>query len=342
MAFHALQAALAAMGIERSLDSLVTQSGEAFCVTWSETADIETMRSTRPISTLFRAADLARVWLDVGDEDEPGSALAEVREHTAAGRLVLAPVFDHARCGVIQSVDSAGIARAVGPDQLEPAEIDLSRGWSGAFPSLSPYKGIYGAVWQDSPLAPNRTPVRDLAGILFVTDGEDPGINGVRFGIAAMREATEAVRAGAAFSDAESLERLLVTFEQTEFGFGCAERWLGSNEAERLRDAPDLARLARSLRAASGELAERLWDTSGTASAAALGRAVMGRKSVVFVLPADLEREPPGRIVELSRGRAVIVDSRARRAALTRLADVVERAALSFGEAVDIICKLSR
>ena len=342
MAFHALQAALAAMGIERSLDSLVTQSGEAFCVTWSETADIETMRSTRPISTLFRAADLACVWLDVGDEDEPGSALAEVREHTAAGRLVLAPVFDHARCGVIQSVDSAGIARAVGPDQLEPAEIDLSRGWSGAFPSLSPYKGIYGAVWRDSPLAPNRTPVRDLAGILFVTDGEDPGINGVRFGIAAMREATEAVRAGAAFRDAESLERLLVTFEQTEFGFGCAERWLESEESSHLRDAPDLARLARSLRAASGELAERLWDTSGTASAAALGRAVMGRKSVVFVLPADLEREPPGRIVELSRGRAVIVDSRARRAALTRLADVVERAALRFGEAVDIIGKLSR
>ena len=342
MAFHALRAALFAMGIERSLDSLVTRSGEAFCVPWSETADAETMRHTRPMSTLFRAADLARVWLDIGPEDEAGGALAEVREHTAAGRLVLAPVFDHARFGVIQSVDSAGIARAAGPDQLEASEVDLRSGWSGAFPSLSGHKGIYGVVWRDSPLTPNQTPVRDLAGILFVSDGEDPGINGVRFGIAAIRGATEAVRAGAAFRDAESLERLLVTFEQTEFGFGCAERWLGSNEAERLWDANDLARLARSLRAASGELAERLWDSTGTASAPALGRAVMGRKSAVFELPADLDREPPGRIVELSRGRAVIVDSRARRAALTRLADVVERAALSFGEAVDIIGELSR
>ena len=120
------------------------------------------------------------------------------------------------------------------------------------------------------------------------------------------------MRAGAAFGDAASLERLLVTFEQVEFGFGCAERWLASAEAGHLWDAPELGRLARSLRAASGELAERLWDSSGTASALALGRAVTGRKSAVFELPADLNREPPGQVVELPRGRAVIVDTPSR------------------------------
>ena len=56
-------------------------------------------------------------------------------------------------------------------------------------------------------------------------------------------------------------------------------------------------------------------------------------KSVVFELPADLDREVPGRVVELSRGRAVIVDTRSRRAALDRLADVVEQAAAAFAEA---------
>ena len=87
------------------------------------------------------------------------------------------------------------------------------------------------------------------------------------------------------------------------------------------------------MRAASGELAERLWDASGRASALALGRAVTGRKSVVFELPSDLDREVPGPVVQLERGRAVIVDTRSRRAALDRLADVVEQAAAAFAEA---------
>ncbi len=341
MAFHALQAALAAMGIEWSLESLVTRSGEAFWVPWSETADAETMRHPRLLSTLFRATDLARVRLDVGAEDEPDAAVAEVRNATAAGRLVLAPVFSHARFGVIQSVDSEGIARAVGPDQLEPGEIDLRRGWSGAFPALSAHKGILGVVRRDRPLKPNPIPVRDLAGILFVPLGGGDGPYGVVFGIDAVRGATEAVRSGAPLRDTAALERLLVTLEQAEFGFGCAERWLASREAEHLWDAPDLARLARSMRAASGELAERLWDSTGTASAPALGRAVKGRKSAVFELPAGLDREPPGRVVELSRGRAVIVDTRSRRAALSRLADVVERAAMAFAREVDSVGALS-
>lgn len=342
MAFHALQAALAAMGIERSLESLVTRSGEAFWVPWSETADVETMRYTRVMSTLFRAADLARVRLEIGAEDEAGSAIAALRKHTAAGRLVIAPVFGDATFGVIQSVDSAGMARAVGPDQLEPGEIDLRGGWTGAFPALGVHKGIYGVVRRERPMKPNRIPVRDLAGILFVPLGDDIDIDGVRFGIEAVREATEAVRAGAPLHDTKALERLLVTFEQAEFGFGCAERWLESKEADHLWDAPDLARLARSMRAASGELAERLWDSTGTVSAPALGQAVKGRKSAVFELPADLDRKPPGRVVELSRGRAVIVDTRSRRAALARLADVVERAAMAFAREVDSVGALSR
>ena len=342
MAFHALQAALAAMGIERSLDSLVTRSGEAFWVPWSETADVETMRYTRMMSTLFRAVDLARVRLEIGAEEGIGSAIAALRKHTAAGRLVIAPVFSEGRFGVIQSVDSDGAAHGVGPDQLEPGSIELADGWSGAFPAYQPVKRLYGAIRRDRPMEPVGIPVPDLAGILFVPLGNDIEINGVRFGIEAVRGATEAVRAGAPLRDAEALERLLVTFEQAEFGFGCAERWLASKEASHLWDAAELARLARSLRAASGELAERLWDSTGRASALALGQAVKGRKSSVFELPADLEREPPGLVVELARGRAVIVDTRSRRAALSRLADVVERAAMAFARQVDSVGALSR
>lgn len=342
MAFHALQAAMAAMGIERSLDSLVTRSGEAFWVPWSETADVETMRYARMMSTLFRAADLTRVGLEIGGEDEPESAVVALRKHTDAGRLVIAPVFSGGRFGVIESVDSSGVARAVGPDQLEPGDVDLSRGWSGALPAYPPIKCLHGAVRRGRQVKPARIPVPDLAGILFVPLGDDIEIYGVRFGIEAVRLATEVVRGGAALRDVATLERLLLTFEQAEFGFGCAERWLGSTEADHLWEAPDLARLARSMRAACGELAERLWDSSGTASAGALGRAVTGRKSVVFELPPDLDREPPGQVVELPRGRAVIVDTRSRRAALGRLADVVERAALAFAKAVDSVGALSR
>jgi hypothetical protein len=341
MAFHALQAALGAMGIERTLDSLVTRSGEAFWVPWSGTADVQTMGYTRALSTLFRAADLARVRLEIGAEDAPESAVAALRKHTDAGRPVIAPVFSGERFGVIESVDSNGVARAVGPDQLEPGDVDLSRGWSGAFPAYSRFKCLYGAVRRDRPVQPARIPVRDLAGILFVPLGDDIEVNGVRFGIEAVRGATEAVRGGEAWRNAVTLERLLVTFEQAEFGFGCAERWLSSTEANHLRDAPDLARLTRSMRAACGELAERLWDSSGTASALALGQAVTGRKSVAFELPADLDREPPGQVVELPRGRAVIVDTRSRRAALSRLADVVERTAMAFAREVDSVGALS-
>ena len=263
MAFHALQAALAAMGIERSLDSLVTRSGEAFWVPWSETADVETMRYTRMMSTLFRAVDLAKVRLEIGAEEGIGSAIAALRKHTAAGRLVIAPIFSEGQFGVIQSVDSDGAAHGVGPDQLEPGPIERADGWSGAFPAYQPAKRLYGAIRRDRPMEPVGTPVPDLAGILFVPLGNDIEINGVRFGIEAVRGATEAVRAGAPLRDAEALERLLVTFEQAEFGFGCAERWLATKEASQLWDAAELARLARSLRAASGELAERLWDSTG-------------------------------------------------------------------------------
>ena len=342
MAFHALHAALAAMGIERSLDSLVTRSGEAFCVPWNETLDAETLQHTRPISTFLNAVDLAGVTMDFGEEGEPGSAVAALQRHTAAGRLAIAPIFSGARAGVIHSVDCNGIARAVGPDQLEPIDVDLSRGWSGAFPSVGAARGLYGVLRLDPPDGVVRIPVPDLAGILFTPLADASGPDDVRFGIGAVRAATEAVRADAAFGDAASLERLLVTFEQVEFGFGCAERWLESAEAGHLWEAPDLARLARSLRAAAGELAERLWDPSGTASALALGRAVTGRKSVVFELPADLNREPPGQVVGLPRGRAVIVDTRGRRAAVARLADVVERAALAFAREVDSVGALSR
>ena len=333
MAFHALHAALAAIGIERSLDSLVTCSGEAFCLTWCETAPAHTLRHTRPIPTFSRAADLAKVRVAIRAERTPPSAVAALQKHTAAGRLVLAPLFEDARIGVVQTVDSNGIALVVGPDRLEPEELDVSHGWSGAFPGVATSYGLYGVVRRDCSTTTALTPAPDLAATLVAVTGDAGSASSVRFGLAAMRAAAEAVRAGAALHDAESLERLLIFFEQTEFGFGCAERWFGSGEAADVSHALDLAQRARSLRATAGELAERLWDPVGTASASALGRAVLGRKSVVFELPANLEREPPGQVIELARGRAVIVDTRTRRAALSRLADAVERAAELFVKA---------
>ena len=333
MYFHALRAALGAMGIERSVDSLVTRSGEAFCLPWSETLDVRTLRDTRPISTLFAAAESAGVTLDVGADHEPASAVAALRKQSAAGRLALAPVFGDAGVGVIQAVDSQGTARAVGPDQLEPIDIDLSRGWSGAFPAIGGAFCLYGVLRPDPPTVRLRPSVPDLVNVVLVTDRDARGANDVNFGLAALRAATKFIRGGAALRDAETLERLLVILEQAEFGFGCAERWLASAEARHFWYAADLARRARSMRAASGELAERLWDASGRASALALGRAVTGRKSVVFELPSDLDREVPGPVVQLARGRAVIVDTRSRRAALDRLADVVEQAAAAFAEA---------
>ena len=137
MAFHALQAALAAMGIERSLESLVTRSGEAFWVPWSETADAETMRYTRMMSTLFRAVDLAKVRLEIGAEEGIGSAIAALRKHTAAGRLVIAPVFGEGRFGVIQSVDSDGGPTASARTSWSPGQSNWLMDGAARFPHIS-------------------------------------------------------------------------------------------------------------------------------------------------------------------------------------------------------------
>ena len=260
MYFHALRAALGAMGIERSVDSLVTRSGEAFCLPWSETLDARTLRDTRPISTLFAAAESAGVTLDVGADHEPASAVAALRKHTAAGRLALAPVFGDAGVGVIQAVDSQGMARAVGPDQLEPIDIDLSRGWSGAFPAIGGAFCLYGVLRPDPPTVRLRPSVPALVNVVFVTDRDARGANDVDFGLAALRAATKFIRGGAALRDAETLERLLVTLEQAEFGFGCAERWLASAEARHFWYAADLARR----RAACGRQAANWPNVSGT------------------------------------------------------------------------------
>ena len=168
MAFHALQAALAAMGIERSLESLVTRSGEAFWVPWSETADVETMRYTRMMSTLFRAVDLAKVRLEIGAEEGIGSVIAALRKHTAAGRLVIAPVFSEGRFGVIQSVDSDGASPRRRPGPVG-ARVNRAGRWmerrvsripAGQAPLWRDTAGPADEAGWDSGARPRRHPVR--------------------------------------------------------------------------------------------------------------------------------------------------------------------------------------
>ena len=87
----------------------------------------------------------------------------------------------------------------------------------------------------------------------------------------------------------DTIARLLVFAEKTEFGFECVERWLSrSGSDESLRR---LGRQARSVRAAAGELAERLWDRNGHRSSRDLARAVTSRKSMVFEMPMDISSQ---------------------------------------------------
>ena len=330
MAFHALRAALAAQAIDVSLETLVTCSGEAFALVWSDQRPAKELQVQRPAATLERAAALVGVRLQVGADPDPEQSIERLRRHTANGRLALASCFKDGCVGVIASVDAAGRGQAVRSDQPTPLHVDLAGGLRAGIPGEEP--GVYAlldSVADSAPLAPD---VRALARAML--RGPDVGIaqiNDVAFGQAAITAATAAIGHEDSLRDPTTLTRLLLITEQAEFGFGCAERWFASSEGVDTRDAAALARRARSVRASAGEWAERLWDRNGQASPAALGRAVAGRKSVAFAMPEQLgDDDVPGPVVHTARGRAVIVDTRGRREALARLAKVVENAVAAF------------
>ncbi len=334
MAFHALRAALAAGGREVSLDWLIACSGEAFAVAWSERLSACDLQAARPLATTAAAAHLAGVGFETAWADAPDAALAALRRHTARGGLALAPCFDDRRVGVAAAVDADGRVLAVGPDRLAPAWVDLRGGWRGSFPGGALARpNVYALLHEPTAAERRAADLRPAAAAML----RGAAGRGVVFGPPAVRAAARVLGRAGALRDADMLARLLCLAEQAEFGFGCAERWLSQPaRAAELPNAAELARRARMVRAAAGELAERLWDRRGQASAAALARAVPGRKSMVFALPPPLaDADVPGPVLRLPRGRAVVVETRSRRAAAVRLAEVTANAVAGFAAAVD-------
>ena len=332
MAFHALRAALSVQGVNCTLDSLVTLSGEAFCMVWRRGAHPQELSEVRPVPTLCVAAEFSGFGLEIRtDHGQPHAVdLQELR--TAIERCnnpILAPVDDQGKIVVMCSVDDAGCGLAVGADQRLPAQVDLNRGWEGRFPGQEgPKWGNYGVLIGPDELIRNQAAdplaLRELFANALALLIEKPRVSStvgsVQFGLMAAKRAVEDLSRPGALDDPSILTELLVLTEGAEFGFGCCERWMTDHDGVVTKE---LVRRARSVRAAAGEMAERLWDRNGRMTAMELRQAVMGRKSMVFELPRHVsEAEVPGRVIQASRGRGVIVDTKDRRAALGRLADV--------------------
>ena len=347
MAFHALHAALSVKGVKCTLDSLVTLSGEAFCLVWKRGAHPQELSEVRPAPTLRVAAGFSGFELEIRtDHGQPHAVdLQELR--TAIERCnnpILAPVYDQGKVGVICSVDDAGRALAVGADQRLPAEVDLNRGWEGRFPGQDgPKWGNYGVLVGPDELLRDQTTdplaLRELLAnalaLLIEKPRISPTVGGVQFGLMAASRAVEDLSGPGALDDPSILTELLALTEGAEFGFGCCERWMKDHDGVVALVTKDLARRARSVRAASGEMAERLWDRNGRMTPVELRQAVMGRKSMVFELPQQVdEAEVPGLVIHASRGRGVIVDTKDRRAALGRLAGVFLDALSGFYQTV--------
>ena len=332
MAFHALLAALSVQGVNCTLDSLVTLSGEAFCMVWRRGAHPQELSEVRPAPTLRVAAGFSGFELEIRTDHGQPHAVDLQQLRIAIERYnspILAPVYDQGTVVVIFSVDDAGCGLAVGADQQLPAQVDLNRGWEGRFPGQDgPKWGNYGVLIGPNELVRNQTTdplaLRELFANALALLIEKPRVSStvgsVQFGLMAANRAVEDLGRPGALDNPSILTELLALTEGAEFGFGCCERWMTDHDGVVTKD---LVRRARSVRAAAGEMAERLWDRNGQRTAVELRQAVMGRKSMVFELPQQVnETEVPGHVIHASRGRGVIVDTKDRRAALGRLADV--------------------
>lgn len=333
MAFHALTAAANASGVEVSLECLVTLSGEAFALAWSESVSPVDLLSIRPEATLLDGARNLGADVVIAQETNPEVFVKAVVNQLVLGRLVVAPIFDDGRIGVIDSVDDDMQIRAVGPDCLVPKAVDVAGGRTLRLPSNTPpITDGYAVFDMSRAAAPPSGAVYDKARLVMVPTSRDLKTvwpHDVMFGVRAAEAAAGVIRREM-LGDTDTLHRLLVFSEQAEFGFECAERWLYSatdSDAALRR----LGRQARSVRAAAGELAERLWDRTGQSSLGALARAVKGRKSLVFEMPIGVSAQHvPGPVIDLPRGRAVIVESQRRLSGLAQLADLLVRMIRDF------------
>ena len=325
MGFHALTALANASGINVSLEELVTLSGEAFAVAWSESLSAVDLTSLRPEPTWLNGARALGMEVEIHQEKNHGLFARKIRDHLALGRFVVAPIFDYGRLGVIDLVDENMCLSAVGPDCLvpkptPPAGDGMLRVPGNTVPVVDGYAivDVSQAAIADYVFSYDRA-CTVLSSHQRNQDSRWP--QDVMFGVMAA-EAMASVIRREMLADVDTIARLLVFAEKTEFGFECVERWLSrSGSDESLRR---LGRQARSVRAAAGELAERLWDRNGHRSSRDLARAVTSRKSMVFEMPMDISSQHvPGPVIDLPRGQAVIVQSERRLSGLARLADLL-------------------
>ena len=325
MGFHALTGVANALGINVSLEDLVTVSGEAFALGWSESLSAADLTSLRREPTWLNGARALGMQVEIHQEKNPGLFARKVRDQLSLGRFVVAPIFDYGRLGVINWVDENMCLSAVGPDCLvskptPPAGDGMLRVPGGTVAVADGYAivDVSQAAISDYGFSYDRARTM-VASYQRSQDSRWP--QDAMFGVMAA-EAVASVIRREMLADMDMIARLLVFAEQTEFGFECVERWLsrqGSDGALRR-----LGRQARSVRAAAGELAERLWDRNGHRSPRDLARAVTSRKSMVFEMPMDISSQHvPGQVIELPRGRAVIVQSERRLSSLARLADLL-------------------
>lgn len=326
MAFHALTAAANASGAKISLERLVTLSGEAFALAWSESVSAVDLLSLRPEATWLNGARTLGAEVVIGQEKNPEVFAEVVANQLALGQMVFAPIFNHGRIGVIDSTDDDMQLWAVGPDYLVPKPVDVVDGRTLRFPGNTlPVTDGYVVVDMSRAAVPPSGAVHDKACLVMAPSARDLKSgwpHDVTFGVRAA-EGVAGVIQREMLADTETLHRLLVFAEQAEFGFECAERWLYSTTDAALHS---LGRHARSVRAVAGELAERLWDRTGQSSPGALAGAVTGRKSMVFEMPIGVSaKHVPGTVIDLPRGRAVIVESQRRLSGLARLADLLVR-----------------
>jgi hypothetical protein len=341
MGLQALHAALRALGHQIDHPTLAVVSGEAFAFAWDDAAAVVPLRDARALPVLLRGATAAGAEFEAVASSDIAVMLRRIQETLAGGGLALAPNLtgDHTYA-VILALDADGHATLVGAGTDTAARTaDLSHGWTG-----SP---LDGARWLANPVAlvrrgAPRTPdvaaaLRSAAAMLDggtlnheVAPGAETGGQAPRegatcaTGLSGAVELARELRSLPDLTEPARLDRLHAVLGQATYGFELAWRWFERPEVRMIASTSAIARRCRSVRGIARELEERFWDPNGTSSRVALGRAVTGRKSLVFELPAGIDPgELPGDVVATARGPAVVVASVRRAQMVAELAGLL-------------------
>ncbi len=341
MGVQALRAALRALGHQIDHATLAVVSGEAFAFAWDDGSSVVPLRDARPLPVLSRGATAAGAGFEAVAGGDVATILQRIRDTLAGGGLALAPNLtgEHTTT-VIQALDADGRATLVGAwTDAAAMPVDISRGWTG-----SPLDGARwlanpaALVWPGTPRAPDvATALRSATAMLdggtlcyeiapgAETDGQAPRANTTcATGLNGAVELARDLQTLPDLTEPARLDRLHAVLARATYGFELAWRWFERPEVQAITGASAIARRCRSLRGITRELEERFWDPNGSTSRTALGRAVTGRKSLVFELPPGIDPgELPGGVVTTARGPAVVVASSRRAQLVGSLADLL-------------------